>query len=167
MHARSPPEKWPSPAHGEVCTGLESKACRARSGGLSGAAGWKVHHATGLPRRQSRATGLFAARLPSVPSHRAFAKAVDHQQRHAEFRRSLWGFPPPFTILPISGEPTRLLVFFEECLPFLHIPQFPLSALDLHRAPMLCLHTFMEAAMKAELHLPLEVFLYRSHHLSA
>lgn len=76
-------------------------------------------------------------------------RQLDHQQRDAEFRRSLWGFPPPFSILPLNGEPTCSLVFFEECLPFLHIPQFPLSTLDLRRAPMLCLHTFMEAAIKA------------------
>ena len=151
----------------EVCIGLESKVRRARCDGLSRAVGWKVHHATGLQRRQSRETRLFAAGSPLVPSHPAFAKAVDHQRRDAEFRRSLWGFPPPFSILSLTREATCSLVFFEECLPFLHIPQFPLSTLDLRRAPMLCLHTFMEVATKAEWHLPLEVFLYCSHHLSA
>lgn len=94
-------------------------------------------------------------------------KGSGHQQRDVEFGRSLWGFPSPISILPLTGEPTCSLVFFEECLPFLHFPQFPLSTLDLYRAPMLCLHTFMKAAKKAQLHLPLEVFLYHSHHFSA
>ena len=86
----------------EDCAGLGSDACRARCEGLPRAAGQEVPQATGLQQRQSRATRLLAAGLPLVPSHPAFAKAVDNQWRGAEFRRSPWGFPPPFFNLTLN-----------------------------------------------------------------
>lgn len=83
-----------------------------------------------------------AGEQPLVPSHAAYgppAKAVD-QQGDARFRRTL-GFPPPFSTLPLTGELTCSLVFFEECLPLLSIPRFPSSTPGLCCGAVLCLHS--------------------------